>query len=46
MKATGFDGLLYVLPFDHRASFETKMFGLEGPPTPERDGQDRRRQAA
>jgi 5-dehydro-2-deoxygluconokinase len=35
MKATGFDGLLYVLPFDHRASFETKMFGLEAPPTPE-----------
>ncbi len=35
MKATGFEGQLYVLPFDHRASFETKMFGLEGPPTPE-----------
>ena len=34
MKATGFDGPLYVLPFDHRASFETKLFGLEGPPTP------------
>jgi myo-inositol catabolism protein IolC len=35
MKATGFEGLLYILPFDHRASFETKMFGLEGPPTPD-----------
>ena len=23
----GFDKPLYVLPFDHRGSFETKMFG-------------------
>ncbi len=35
MKRIGFDRPLYVLPFDHRASFETKMFGLEGPPTAE-----------
>ena len=35
MKSIGFDRPLYILPFDHRASFETKMFGLEGPPTPE-----------
>ena len=35
MKSIGFNRPLYVLPFDHRASFETKMFGLEGPPTPE-----------
>ena len=35
MKEIGFDQPLYVLPFDHRASFETKLFGLEGPPTPE-----------
>jgi hypothetical protein len=26
----GFDRPLYLLPFDHRASFETKMFGWEG----------------
>ena len=26
----GFDKHLYVLPFDHRGSFETKMFGWEG----------------
>src|SRR5450432_1830520 len=35
MKDIGFDRALYVLPFDHRASFETKMFGFEGPITPE-----------
>src|SRR5438552_11416162 len=27
----GFDKPLYVLPFDHRGSFQTKMFGWEGP---------------
>ncbi len=26
----GYDRPLYILPFDHRASFETKMFGWEG----------------
>jgi 5-dehydro-2-deoxygluconokinase len=31
----GFDKPLYVLPFDHRGSFETKMFGWEGALTPE-----------
>ena len=31
----GFDRDLYVLPFDHRGSFETKMFGWEGPLTAE-----------
>ena len=31
----GFDRDLYVLPFDHRGSFETKMFGWEEPLTPE-----------
>ncbi len=35
MKTVGFDHALYILPFDHRASFETKMFGFEGPLTPE-----------
>ncbi len=26
----GFDNKLYVLPFDHRAAFQTKMFGWKG----------------
>src|SRR5262245_61665587 len=26
----GFDKPLYVLPFDHRGSFQTKMFGWKG----------------
>jgi myo-inositol catabolism protein IolC len=30
----GFDKPLYVLPFDHRGSFETKMFGWTGELTP------------
>src|SRR3984893_4692274 len=30
MKTIGFDRPLYILPFDHRGSFETKMFGWEG----------------
>ncbi|MDP9151840.1 MAG: DUF2090 domain-containing protein [Myxococcota bacterium] len=30
MKAEGFDEPLYLLPFDHRGSFETKMFGWHG----------------
>jgi hypothetical protein len=28
MKTIGYDKPLYILPFDHRGSFETKMFGL------------------
>src|SRR5260370_36549523 len=31
----GFDRPLYVLPFDHRGSFEAGMFGWEGALTPE-----------
>jgi myo-inositol catabolism protein IolC len=31
----GFDQPLYVLPFDHRGSFETKMFGWKSPLAPE-----------
>jgi 5-dehydro-2-deoxygluconokinase len=31
----GFQGPLYVLPFDHRGSFETGMFGWKGALTPE-----------
>src|SRR5205807_1712762 len=33
--ALGYDGRLYVLAFDHRGSFQKKMFGIEGDPTPE-----------
>jgi myo-inositol catabolism protein IolC len=33
--ALGYDGKLYILAFDHRGSFQKKMFGLEGDPTPE-----------
>jgi myo-inositol catabolism protein IolC len=34
MKTIGFNQPLYVLPFDHRGSFETKMFGWHGDLTP------------
>jgi myo-inositol catabolism protein IolC len=30
MKAIGYNQPLYILPFDHRGSFETKMFGWHG----------------
>ena len=30
MNARGFNKPLYILPFDHRASFQTKMFGWKG----------------
>jgi myo-inositol catabolism protein IolC len=33
--ALGYDGKLYFLAFDHRGSFQKKMFGIEGDPTPE-----------
>ena len=35
----GYDRPLYVLPFDHRASFETGMFGWKGELTPEQTAQ-------
>ena len=35
MTPRGFDRPLYILPFDHRGSFETGMFGWEGPLTPQ-----------
>jgi myo-inositol catabolism protein IolC len=35
----GFDQPLYVLPFDHRGSFETKMFGWQGALTEEQTAQ-------
>jgi myo-inositol catabolism protein IolC len=31
----GYDGQLYILAFDHRGSFQKKMFGIESDPTPE-----------
>ena len=39
----GYDRPLYILAFDHRTSFQTKLFGLEGAPTPEE--RDRMREA-
>ena len=38
--ALGYDGKLYILAFDHRGSFQKKMFGIEGDPDA---GADRRR---
>lgn len=35
MKPRGFSKPLYILPFDHRGSFETKMFGWHEPLTQE-----------
>jgi 5-dehydro-2-deoxygluconokinase len=35
MKTIGYNKPLYVLPFDHRGSFESKMFGWHGDLTPE-----------
>ncbi len=31
----GYQGKLYILAFDHRGSFQTKLFGITGEPTPE-----------
>lgn len=33
--ALGYDGKLYILAFDHRGSFQKKMFGIDGDPNPE-----------
>src|SRR3954451_23530535 len=33
--ALGYDGKLYILAFDHRGSFQKKMFGIEGNPDDE-----------
>ena len=35
----GFNADLYILPFDHRGSFQTKMFGWTGTLTPEQTAQ-------
>ncbi len=34
-KTLGFDKQLYILPFDHRGSFQKKMFGWEGELSPQ-----------
>lgn len=39
MSPRGFSQLLYVLPFDHRGSFETGMFGWHGALTPDQTAQ-------
>jgi 5-dehydro-2-deoxygluconokinase len=39
MLALGFDKPLYILPFDHRGSFETGMFGWKGALSPEQTAQ-------
>jgi myo-inositol catabolism protein IolC len=39
MRILGFDRPLYVLPFDHRGSFETGMFGWKGALNPEQTAQ-------
>lgn len=39
MKTIGFDKPLYILPFDHRGSFQTKMFGWTGPLSPDQTAQ-------
>jgi 5-dehydro-2-deoxygluconokinase len=39
MKTLGFDKPLYILPFDHRGSFVTKMFGWHGTLTPEQSAE-------
>jgi myo-inositol catabolism protein IolC len=33
--AFGYDGKLFILAFDHRGSFQKKMFGIEGDPSDE-----------
>ena len=39
MKTLGFDRPLYILPFDHRDSFQNKLFGWPGPLTAEQTAQ-------
>jgi myo-inositol catabolism protein IolC len=39
MTVRGYGRPLYVLPFDHRSSFELKLFGWKGELTPEQTGQ-------
>ncbi len=39
MRTVGFERPLYILPFDHRGSFQTKMFGWTGELTAEQTAQ-------
>ncbi len=39
MTTLGFDKPLYILPFDHRGSFQTKMFGWFGELSPQQTGE-------
>src|SRR5260370_1292646 len=39
MKTVGFEKPLYILPFDHRGSFQSKMFGWKGTLTSEQTAQ-------
>ena len=39
MTSIGFEKPLYILPFDHRGSFQTQMFGWKGTITPEQTEQ-------
>jgi myo-inositol catabolism protein IolC len=39
MKTLGFDQPLYILPFDHRGSFQTKLFGWTGTLTDDQTAQ-------
>lgn len=39
MRIRGYQKPLYILPFDHRGSFETGMFGWKGELTPEQTAQ-------
>src|SRR5882724_2550199 len=39
MTTLGFDRPLYILPFDHRGSFQTKLFGWTGTLTAEQTAQ-------
>jgi myo-inositol catabolism protein IolC len=39
MMTTGYNEPLYILPFDHRGSFQTKMFGWKGTLTAEQTAQ-------
>src|SRR6266446_8851759 len=39
MTAIGFNEPLYILPFDHRGSFQTKMFGWTGTLTADQTAQ-------
>ena len=41
----GYDRPLYILPFDHRGTFQKNMFGWTGSLNGRADGEDRRHEA-